>query len=122
MKLPRNSFLLLRIAFLFVALCRVHAEEKEVSGEVDEEEEEKNKDYLYNTDDATPVVEYLKDEQEDAERPEFIFGKDNGPRVVEFYAPWCPHVRPADLFGAFEFPVGYFFQLVKSKFYPLSID
>jgi hypothetical protein len=82
--------------FLLLLVLEHTAQAKEAEEEEKEEEEEEEEDgddkFLYNNDDALPVVEYNPEDEQRASRPDFIFGPDNGPRVVEFYAPWCPHV------------------------------
>lgn len=67
---------LLLLVFLSCSV-RVASEEEEV------EEEEPNKAFLYNSEDALPVIEYLaNDEREQQDGPDFIYGPNNGPRLV----------------------------------------
>ena len=59
------------------------AEEK--SGSSEEESE-----YLYEEDDAYPVIDYKSDAEDEEIKmhPDFLFSENNGPRMVEFYAWW----------------------------------
>lgn len=82
-----NSALLLLLKFYQPSDAVEDPEENE------EEEDEENNDYLYKSDDTSPIIEFIPDNEQYPERPDFIYSTEKGPRVVEFYAPWCPHVR-----------------------------
>ena len=66
-------------------------EDKKTSKEEDKaESSEEESEYLYEDDDAYPVIDYKSDVEEEEMRmhPDFLFSENNGPRMVEFYAWW----------------------------------
>jgi hypothetical protein len=75
----RHAFLRLSLLLfvLFTHSVSIFGDEEE------EEEEEQNNDFLYDSEDALPVIEYqAKDNGEQQSRPDFLYESNNGPRLV----------------------------------------
>ena len=77
----KRPLLLLPLLLLVVlSKCvRVLGEEEEEK----EVEEKESNNFLYDSEDALPVMEYhAKDEREQQSGPDFIYAPNNGPRLV----------------------------------------
>ena len=78
---------------LLLAEARLQTTADVKKEEAEEDSEEDTSQFLYDNDDAAPIIEYKTEEGDQDDNPDFIYGANNGPRVVEFYAPWCPHCQ-----------------------------